>query len=152
MKVKLTWHTAKYGDPYSEFVLCILPIQVHTHSREHTHTHTWTHTQSSGQPFMLRCPGSSWRFGALLKDTSIVERALYIHSLHRQSLPDRDSNSQPFDYVSGALPLGHDFPNGLMDSWWTVYRWIDRWEHKINLCWKRLLTLALGVFFIYTLT
>ncbi len=27
---------AKYGDPYSEFVLCIQPIQVHTHSSEHT--------------------------------------------------------------------------------------------------------------------
>ncbi len=29
---------AKYGDPYSEFVLCIQPIKVHTHSSEHTHT------------------------------------------------------------------------------------------------------------------
>ncbi len=48
----------------------------HTH-REHTHTavniHTpWTHIQSSGQPFMLRRPGSSWGFGALLKGTSVV--------------------------------------------------------------------------------
>ncbi len=42
---------AKYGDPYSEFVLCIYPIQsAHTH-REHTHTHT----RSSGQPFMQQC-------------------------------------------------------------------------------------------------
>ncbi len=31
-----TWRVAKYGVPYSEFVLCISPIQVHTH----THTHT----------------------------------------------------------------------------------------------------------------
>ncbi len=23
LKVKVTWHAAKYGDPYSEFVLCI---------------------------------------------------------------------------------------------------------------------------------
>ncbi len=64
-KVKVTWHIAKYGDPYSEFVLCIYPSKC-THSSEHTHTHThtpWTHTRSSGQPFMLRCPGSSWRFG-----------------------------------------------------------------------------------------
>ncbi len=36
--MKVTWHTAKYVDPYSEFVLCIYPIQVHTHSSEHTHT------------------------------------------------------------------------------------------------------------------
>ncbi len=39
-----------------------------------------------------------------------VERVLYIHSPHLQSLPDRDSNSQPFDYESDSLPLGHDFP------------------------------------------
>ncbi len=42
---------------------------------------------------MLRHPGSSWGFGALLKGlTSVmvlrVERALVIHSPHRQSLPD----------------------------------------------------------------
>ncbi len=37
IRVTVTWHTAKYGDPYSEFVLH-LPIQVHTHSSEHTHT------------------------------------------------------------------------------------------------------------------
>ncbi len=47
------------------------PSNVHTLSSEHTHT-LWTHTQSSGQPFMLRCPGSSWGFGALLKGTSVV--------------------------------------------------------------------------------
>ncbi len=34
------------------------------------HTQQWTHTRSSGQPFMLRCSGSSWGFGALLKGTS----------------------------------------------------------------------------------
>ncbi|MCJ8740883.1 hypothetical protein PDJAM_G00064250, partial [Pangasius djambal] len=32
-----------------------------------------THTQSSGQPFSLRRPGSSWGFGALPKGlTSVV--------------------------------------------------------------------------------
>ncbi len=39
------------------------PFKVHTHSSEHTHTHThtpWTHTRSSGQPFMLQRPRSSW--------------------------------------------------------------------------------------------
>ncbi len=47
------------------------PSKVHTHSSEHTHT-PWTHTRSSGQPFMLRRPGSSWGFGALFKGTSVV--------------------------------------------------------------------------------
>ncbi len=39
----------------------IIPSKVHTHSSGHTHT-PWTHTRSSGQPFMLRHPGSSWGF------------------------------------------------------------------------------------------
>ncbi len=41
-----------------------------THTVVNTHT-PWTHTRSSGQP-MLRHPGSSWGFGALLKGTSVV--------------------------------------------------------------------------------
>ncbi len=32
----MTWHTIKYGDPYSEFVLCIWPIQ-----SAHTHPEQW---------------------------------------------------------------------------------------------------------------
>ncbi len=70
--------------------ICALHL---THPSAHTHTHTpWTHTRNSGQLFMLQRPGSSWGFGALLKGlTSVmvlrVERALYIHSPHLQSLP-----------------------------------------------------------------
>ncbi len=83
----VTWHTAKYGDPYSEFVLCKLTHPKCTHTAVNSHT-PWTHTRSSGQPFMLRRPGSSWGFGALLKGTSVgvlkVERALVIHSPHLQ--------------------------------------------------------------------
>ncbi len=33
------------------------------------------------------------------------ERALYIHSPHRQSLPARDLNLQPFDYESDSLTI-----------------------------------------------
>ncbi len=48
------------------------PSKVHTH-KPWTHTHKpWTHTPSSGQPFMVRRPGSSWGFGVLLKGTSVV--------------------------------------------------------------------------------
>ncbi len=53
--VTVTCNTAKYGDPYSEFV-------------QSAHTHT----KSNRQPFMLRCPGSSCGFSALLKGTSVV--------------------------------------------------------------------------------
>ncbi len=84
-----------------------------THTAVNTHT-PWTHTRSSGQPFMLRRPGSSWGFGALLKGTSVVvlrvERALDIHSPHLQYLPARDSNSQPFDYESDSLTIRPRLP------------------------------------------
>ncbi len=79
-----------------------------THTAVNSHT-PWTRTRSSGQPFMLRRPGSSWGFGALLKGTSVVvlrvERALYIHCPHRQFLPAQDSNSQPLDYESDSLTI-----------------------------------------------
>ncbi len=100
---KVTWHTTKYGDPYSEFVLCIYPIlSAHT---------PWTHTRSSGQPFMLRRPGSSP--GSILNTSVVVlriERVLYIHSPHRQFLPARDSNSQPLDYESDSLTIRPRIP------------------------------------------
>ncbi len=84
-----------------------------THTAVNTHT-PWTHTRSSGQPFMLRHPGSSWGFGVLLKGTSVVvlkeERALYIHSLHLQFLPAWDSNSQPLDYESDSLTIRPQLP------------------------------------------
>ncbi len=34
-----------------------------------------------------------------------VERALYIHSPHLQSLPDRDLKSQDLDYESDSLTI-----------------------------------------------
>ncbi len=41
------WHTTKYGDPYSEFVLCIYTSKC-THTAVNTHTHTpWTHTHAA---------------------------------------------------------------------------------------------------------
>ncbi len=110
-----------------------------THTAVNTHT-PWTHTLSSGQSFMLRRPGSSWGFGALLKGTSVgvlrVERALDIHSPHRQSLPDRDLNSQPLitsptlSYSFGSqrrrslfsLPVLPYFPCLLSSIVWSIER------------------------------
>ncbi len=77
LKVKVTWHVATCG-------ICALHL-THpkcTHSSEHT---PWTHTRSSGQPFMLRHPGSSWGFGALLKGTSVVVLRVKESAVH--SLP-----------------------------------------------------------------
>ncbi len=62
----------KYGDPYSEFVLCIWPIQsAHTHSSEQTPGAVGSQCGARGAVVVLK-----------------EERALYIHSLHWQFLPD----------------------------------------------------------------
>ncbi len=45
-----------------------------------------------------------------------AERALYIHSPHRQSLPERDSNSQPFNYESKKWKLFVQF----IHDWYTI--------------------------------
>ncbi len=55
-----------------------------THTAVNTHT-PWKHTRSSGQPFMLRRPGSSWGFDALLKGTSVV--VLKVEESAAHSLP-----------------------------------------------------------------
>ncbi len=121
------WRDVTFGQVWWPILgICALHLThpTCTHTAVNTHTHREHSTRSSGQPFMLRCPGSSWGFGALLKGTSVVvlkvERALYIHSPHLQFLPARDSNSQPFDYESDSLtirPRLHVVPSAL----WTAY-------------------------------
>ncbi len=80
----------------------------------HTHTHTlWTHTWFSGQPFMLRRPGSSWEFGALLKGlTSVVVLTVEStgHSLPPLTIPAGPETRTRDLCVSRPTfyPLGHD--------------------------------------------
>ncbi len=90
------------------------PSKVHTQT---VNTHTpWTHTRSSGQPFMLWRPGSSWGFSALLKGlTSVVvlkvERERWTFTLPTDnSCRTRDSNPQPRVTSPTLYPLGHDCP------------------------------------------
>ncbi len=66
-----SWHTTKYGDPYSEFVLCIYPIQsAHTHTHTHTPwTYTHTHTVNTHPEQWAAIYGVE--FGALLKGTHL---------------------------------------------------------------------------------
>ncbi len=112
-KVKVTRHTAKYGDPYSEFVLYIYPFKC-THTAVNTHTVN-THPEQWAAIYAVAL-GNSWGFGALSKGTSVVvlrvERALP----HLQFLLARDSNSQLFHNKSNSLtirprlPLNFSFP------------------------------------------
>ncbi len=100
--VKWKWHVAKYGYPYSEFVLCINPSKVHTNSSEHTHT-PWTHTRSSGQP----CYSTRGAVGGSVSCSRTPQswywrrRESAVHSL-----PHQQSCSQPFDYESDSLTQG----------------------------------------------
>ncbi len=48
------------------------------HTQQWTHNTPSTHTRSSGQPFVLRCSGSSWE--QCLVVVWRMERVLYIHS------------------------------------------------------------------------
>ncbi len=73
------------------------PKCTHTAVNTHTHTHTHTHrehTQSSGQPFMLWRPGSSWGFGSLHKGTSVMvlrverERCTFTAPTYNTSWPE----------------------------------------------------------------
>ncbi len=82
-----------------------LPTQVHTHSSEHT-------AGSSGQPFMLLCPGSSWGFDALLKGTSVVvlkvERAcLWFHEEHLISMEPFNCTKVSLDFQNVVLRTVH---------------------------------------------
>ncbi len=112
-EVKWKWHTAKYGDPYSEFVLYIYPSKC-THTAVNTHTHTVNTHPEQWAAIYAAAPGDQLGVRYLAQGHLVVvlkvERMLYVYSSHRQSLPDRNSNSQPFDYESDSLPLGHDFP------------------------------------------
>ncbi len=107
-KIKWKWHTAKYCNPYSEFVLCIYPYKVHTHSSEHT-------PRAVGSHLCYSARGAVGGSVPCSRATSVVvlrvERALVIHSPpHLQFLPARDSNSQPFAYESDSLTIRPRLP------------------------------------------
>ncbi len=111
MTVTVTWHTAKYGDPYLEFVLCIYPSKVHTYSNEHTHTVN-THPEQCIAVGSHLCCGARGAVGGSVpcsRHWGWRERCTFTPS-HLQSLPARDSNSQPLDYESDSLTIRPRLP------------------------------------------
>ncbi len=110
------------------------PSKVHT-------THTHTHTRSSGQPFMLRRPGSSGIEGG--------ESAVH-------SLPSTTISAGPGLELTTTFglrirhsnqPLGHDFPYVMICRWvnlqdcfyvclvslslfWCLIRWTAPWTQR----------------------
>ncbi len=105
-KVKVTWHTAKYGNPYSEFVLCIYPIQsarAHTHTPGAVGSHLCCGTQGAvgGSVPCSRAP-QSWYWGWR-------ERCAFTPSTYN-SCRTWDSNSQPLGYESDSLTIRPRLP------------------------------------------
>ncbi len=84
------------------------PSKVDTHSSEHTHPEQWAaiYAAAPGEHLGARCLDQ----GHLIVELR-VERALYIHSIHLQLLPARDSNQQPFDYESNTLTIRPQLPH-----------------------------------------
>ncbi len=80
-----------------------------THTAVNTHT-PWTHTRSSGQPLMLRRPGSSWGFGALSWYWRWRERCTFTPPTYN-SCRTWDSNSQPLGYESDSLTIRPRLPH-----------------------------------------
>ncbi len=85
----MTWHKAKYGDQYSEFVLCIYPIQS-AHTQQWTHTHTvnthpeqWAaiYAAAPGEQLGVRCLAQ----GHLSRGIEGGESA--VHSLPPPTIP-----------------------------------------------------------------
>ncbi len=87
----MTWRVAKYGDPYSEFLLCSQPIQS-------AHTQQWTHTHREHTPGAVgsQCCGARGAVGGTVPYSRVSPQSWYWrrreHWLftppHRQFLPD----------------------------------------------------------------
>ncbi len=110
------------------FCSAINPSKVHIHSSECTHTvnthpEQWAaiYAAAPGEQLGVRCLAQ----GHLSCGIEGGESA--VHSLsHLQFLPARNSSSQPLDYESDCLTLGHDFTqnvnNSLKITAFTMYR------------------------------
>ncbi len=106
VEVKVTWHVAKYGNPYSELVLCIYPIQS-AHTQQWTHTHREHTPGAVGSHFYAAVPREQlgvqswyWRWR---------ERCTFTPPTYN---PCRtwDSNSQPLGYESDSLTIRPRLP------------------------------------------
>ncbi len=91
--MKWKWHTAKYGDPYSEFVLYIYQSKC-THTAVNTHTHREHTPGAVGSHLSLRDPqGKQLGVRCLAQGHLIVvlkvERALYIAPPPPPTIPAR---------------------------------------------------------------
>ncbi len=81
----MMWHTAKYGDPFSEFVLCIYPSKC-THTAVNTHTHTH-HEHTPGAVGSHLCCGAWGAVGDAVPYRGIEGGEGAVHSLPPPTIP-----------------------------------------------------------------
>ncbi len=95
---------------------------MHTHSSK-----KWTNTRNSGQPYMLRRPGSSWGFGASVVVLKVEESAG--HSLPPPTIPAGPETRTCDLWVTTPTlyPLGHNCPVAIWQHLlqnWPCFNWI----------------------------
>ncbi len=112
--IKKCMHKLPLFLTYGQVWWPILGIRALHLTHPSAHTQQWkhtpgpgTHTRSSGQPFMLRRPGSSWGSVPCSRTPQSWywgwrERWTFTHP---QFLPARDLNSQPLDYEYDSLTI-----------------------------------------------
>ncbi len=110
--VKVTWHTAKNGDLYSEFVLCIYPILS-------AHTQQWTHTHTVGSHL---CCGARGAVGGTVP-CSRAPQSWYWGWRERWlfTSPTYNSCRQPLGHESDSDSIRPRLPPCHMLCWWGFF-------------------------------
>ncbi len=112
---KWKWCEAKYGNPYSELVLCIYPIiSAHTQQWTHTHTHCEYTPRAVGRHL---CCGARGAVGGSVPCSRAPqlwywgwrERCTFTPPTYNPCRY-RDSNPQPLGYESDSLTIRPRLP------------------------------------------
>ncbi len=113
--MKVTWHVSKYGNPYSELVLCIYPIQS-------AHTQQWTHPGAVGSHL---CCGTRGAVGGLVPCSRAPQSCIEGGESSGYSLPPPTIPARPetrtrniLGYESDSLTIRPWLPQILLWVGW----------------------------------
>ncbi len=106
-EVKVTWHVAKYGYPYSEFVLCFLTHPKCTHTVNTHPAEQWAaiYSAAPGEQLGVRCLAQ----GHLSRGIEGGRDWIFTPPTYN-SCRTWDSNSQPLGYESDSLTIRPRLP------------------------------------------
>ncbi len=82
---------------------------------------------------MLQRPGSSWGFGALLKDTSVMVLKEYTPPPTIPAGPEIQTHNLPLTSPT-RYPLGHDCPRLIQTIHTSIALWLNQLFFKSNCC------------------